>query len=139
MHVVQAREYLGPEDPTQESLQYVLVSTAAAGSRAHGLPYLPTGNLVSGLPAALMSCCQARQPLSHINTVAGSCLWQCAVAIGQHVSQPSSSRKMSAMPLVWSNVNNGMQRQLRARNPAKITASFIFAGAAEGCHAAAVG
>ncbi len=66
---MQAREYLGPEDPTQESLQYVLESAAAAGSRAHGLPYLPTGNLVSGLPAALMSCCQARTPFSNIDPV----------------------------------------------------------------------
>jgi len=55
----QAREYLGQEDPTQQSLQYVLESSAAVGNSAHGLPYLPTGNLVSGLPAALMSCCQA--------------------------------------------------------------------------------
>ena len=80
--MMQAREYLGPEDPTQESLQYVLESAVAAGGCAHGLPYLPTGNLVSGLPAALMSCCQARQPPSQINAVAGSCLWRCAVAIG---------------------------------------------------------
>ena len=63
VHAMQAREYLGVEDPTQQSLQYVLESSAAAGRRVHGLPYLPTGNLVSGLPAALMSCCQAR-PLS---------------------------------------------------------------------------
>ena len=57
---MQAREYLGREDPTQQSLQYVLESSAAHGDCAHGLPYLPTGNLVSGLPAALMSCCQVR-------------------------------------------------------------------------------
>ena len=57
---MQAREYLGREDPTQQSLQYVLESSAAAGGCVHGLPYLPTGNLVSGLPAALMSCCQVR-------------------------------------------------------------------------------
>jgi len=56
---MQAREYLGQEDPTQQPLQYVLESSAAVGKSAHGLPYLPTGNLVSGLPAALMSCCQA--------------------------------------------------------------------------------
>ncbi|CAL5230003.1 g13442 [Coccomyxa viridis] len=56
-----AREYIGVGDPTQESLQYVLESTAATGSCTHGLPYLPTGNLVSGLPAALMSCCQVQQ------------------------------------------------------------------------------
>ena len=54
---LQARDYVGVEDPTQQSLQFVLESSAAAGGSAHGLPYLPTGNLVSGLPAALLSCC----------------------------------------------------------------------------------
>ena len=52
------------EDPTQQPLQYVLESSAAAGRSAHELPYLPTGNLVSGLPAAFMSCCQASLCLS---------------------------------------------------------------------------
>ena len=67
---MQAREYLGQEDPTQQSLQYVLESGAAVGKSAHGLPYLPTGNLVSGLPAALMSCCQASVLTGRL-TVAG--------------------------------------------------------------------
>ena len=58
-YLLQAREYVGMEDPTQQPLQYVLESSAAAKKSAHGLPYLPTGNLVSGLPAAFMSCCQA--------------------------------------------------------------------------------
>ena len=58
--LLQAREYVGVEDPTQQPLQYVLESSAAAGASAHGRPYLPTGNLVSGLPAAFMSCCQAK-------------------------------------------------------------------------------
>ena len=58
-YLPQAREYVGMEDPTQQPLQYVLESSAAARKSAHELPYLPTGNLVSGLPAAFMSCCQA--------------------------------------------------------------------------------
>ena len=57
--LLQAREYVAMEDPTQQPLQYVLESSAAARRSAHKLPYLPTGNLVSGLPAAFMSCCQA--------------------------------------------------------------------------------
>ncbi|CAK0784154.1 hypothetical protein CVIRNUC_007357 [Coccomyxa viridis] len=56
-----AREYVGMEDPTQQPLQYVLESSAAARKSAHELPYLPTGNLVSGLPAAFMSCCQVQR------------------------------------------------------------------------------
>lgn len=81
---MQARDYLGAEDPTQEPLQYVLESTAAAGSCPHGLPYLPTGNLVSGLPAALMSCCQvgpttqSSQPSCSISSGNVECLWRWA-------------------------------------------------------------
>ena len=86
-HFLQAREYLGPGDPTQESLQYVLESTAAAGSCAHGLPYLPTGNLISGLPAALMSCCQVRPPLNPLSLGAASHLAQRSGHGGWRVSE----------------------------------------------------
>ena len=85
--VVQAREYLGPGDPTQESLQYVLESAAAARGHAHDLPYLPTGNLVSGLPAALLSCCQARSPVIYTTFGSYILLALCDRHGGWHVCQ----------------------------------------------------
>lgn len=63
---LQARRYLGPEDATQASLHFAAqTSAAAAGGRgpAHGLPSLPPGLLVDGLPAAVLSRCQVRHPL----------------------------------------------------------------------------
>ncbi|KAK9811293.1 hypothetical protein WJX72_001268 [[Myrmecia] bisecta] len=55
-----AHEYRGPADPTESVLQYVVETHKAKGQLQHGVPYLPAGNLVSGLPAAVFSHCQAR-------------------------------------------------------------------------------
>ncbi len=60
----QARRYLGPEDASQDVLQFcaqTAAAAAAAGPAAqHGVPLLPPGLLVDGLPAAILSRCQAR-------------------------------------------------------------------------------
>lgn len=53
-------EFRGRE-PEEGSLHHFIAATSAAAESpsAKGLPKLPTGNLVAGLPAALMSRCQA--------------------------------------------------------------------------------
>ena len=56
-YCVQAVEYRGPPSE-EEDPQYVLETSAAPGSLKAGLPKLPTGTLVQGLPAAIMSHCQ---------------------------------------------------------------------------------
>jgi len=50
----------GQGDPSQEALLYVLRTAASRSSSRQQLqlPHLPTGTLVSGLPAALMTYCQ---------------------------------------------------------------------------------
>lgn len=44
-----------------QGAQYVLETAAARSRVPHGLPYLPSGNLVAGLPAAILSLCQVRR------------------------------------------------------------------------------
>jgi hypothetical protein len=60
----QARRYLGPEDASQDVLQFCAQTSAAAAAAGpaarHGVPLLPPGLLVDGLPAAVLSRCQAR-------------------------------------------------------------------------------
>lgn len=53
-----ARQFVGREDPTQEALHFVLHTSGSGAEQSHGTPLLPTGNLVSGQPAAIMSYCQ---------------------------------------------------------------------------------
>ncbi|CAL8469394.1 g8935 [Coccomyxa elongata] len=53
-----ARQFVGQEDPTQEPLHFVLHMNGRGADQKHGIPLLPTGNLVSGQPAAVMSYCQ---------------------------------------------------------------------------------
>lgn len=60
----QARRYLGPEDATQAPLLFSAQTAAAAAAAARqgalGVPLLPPGLLIDGLPAAVLSRCQAR-------------------------------------------------------------------------------
>ena len=60
----QARRYLGPEDATQAALLFSAQTDAAAAAAGRqgppGAPLLPPGLLVDGLPAAVLSRCQAR-------------------------------------------------------------------------------
>ncbi|BDA44865.1 probable proteasome assembly chaperone 1 [Coccomyxa sp. Obi] len=53
-----ARQFIGQEDPTQEPLHFLLQTNGSRSEQKHGIPLLPTGNLVSGQPAAIMSYCQ---------------------------------------------------------------------------------
>ncbi|KAK9794644.1 hypothetical protein WJX73_007608 [Symbiochloris irregularis] len=55
-----AVEFHAAGRPAQHA-QFVLETAAAHGTIAHGLPYLPSGNLVAGLPAAILSLCQIRE------------------------------------------------------------------------------
>lgn len=57
---MQAHQFLGQEDPTQEPLHFVLHTSSCEGKQKHAIPLLPTGNLVSGQPAAVISYCQVR-------------------------------------------------------------------------------
>ena len=137
---VQAREYMGVGDPTQESLQYVLESTAATGSCTHGLPYLPTGNLVSGLPAALMSCCQARPPFNHSVRLLHS-FWHYVVAMEAGMCAGQRSLKCSGRLSCCSKPEDvGLHPSTEPGfHIAQLMASFLAAGAAEGCNTAAFG
>ena len=61
---MQAHEYCGQGDPSQEVLLYrvetAAAATAAAASKVlSAVPRLPSGTLVSALPAAIISQCQA--------------------------------------------------------------------------------
>ncbi|MEW5299233.1 MAG: hypothetical protein WDW36_002268 [Sanguina aurantia] len=58
---IPADGYIGPGDPSQEP-QVHLVNTSAAPTSSKPAPtaLLPTGNVVGGLPAALLSHCQVR-------------------------------------------------------------------------------
>lgn len=62
----QARRYLGPEDASQAPLLFsAQTSAAAAAAEQQGplaVPLLPPGLLIDGLPAAVLSRCQARHP-----------------------------------------------------------------------------
>jgi hypothetical protein len=54
----QAEQYRGEADASQELLAFVLRSTAALQQQAaapKGSPFLPSGSIVSGLPAALLT------------------------------------------------------------------------------------
>lgn len=57
---IQARQFIGLEDPTQDPLHFVLHMNGRGADQKHGIPLLPTGNLVSGQPAAIMSYCQVQ-------------------------------------------------------------------------------
>lgn len=60
----QAHEYRGQGDPSEDVLLYRVDTSAAAASAAAGkdsqsVPRLPSGTLVAGAPAAIISHCQA--------------------------------------------------------------------------------
>jgi hypothetical protein len=61
---LQAEQYRGEADPSQEFLAFLLQSSAArqpaAAAAAVAAPYLPSGSVVSGLPAALISQAELR-------------------------------------------------------------------------------
>jgi predicted ATP-grasp superfamily ATP-dependent carboligase len=61
---LQAEQYRGDSDPSQEFLAFLLQSTPArqpAAAAAAAAPYLPSGSVVSGLPAALISQAELRE------------------------------------------------------------------------------
>jgi len=55
---LQAHQFVGQQDPTQEPLHFVLHASGSESCKEHSIPFLPTGNLVSGQPAAIVSYCQ---------------------------------------------------------------------------------
>lgn len=59
---LQAADYHGPRAAEDTSLQFSMRTAAAKGMQQHPNPvsYLPSGTLISGLSAAVMSYCQAR-------------------------------------------------------------------------------
>ena len=65
---IQARQFIGQEDPTQEPLHFVLQMNGIGADQKHGIPWLPTGNLVSGQPAAIMSYCQVQSRVARVAT-----------------------------------------------------------------------
>jgi hypothetical protein len=60
---VQVEQYRGEADPSQELLAFVLRSSPlqqqleqqSSSAAGHGVPYLPSGSIVAGLPAALLT------------------------------------------------------------------------------------
>ncbi|WIA11645.1 hypothetical protein OEZ86_002646 [Tetradesmus obliquus] len=58
---MQAEQYRGEADPSQEFLAFLLQSSSARQpAAAAAAPYLPSGSVVSGLPAALISQAELR-------------------------------------------------------------------------------
>jgi hypothetical protein len=55
---LQAHQFLGEQDSTQQPQHFVVETSAAHSQLPHSIPRLPSGNLVSGLPAAVASHCQ---------------------------------------------------------------------------------
>jgi hypothetical protein len=66
-----AQHYKGQEDPAEAALVFALRTLAveeelpAAGASGGGVAALPSGTLISGLPAAVISHCQARIATAH--------------------------------------------------------------------------
>ena len=56
----QAADFHGPRDPDESGMHFVIETGAGRGKIHHKLPFLPSGTLVAGLPAAVMSYCQVR-------------------------------------------------------------------------------
>ena len=62
-HGAQGENYTGEGDPSQDSLVFLLQTEAARakqGAAAGPAPYLPTGTVIGGLLAAVLSYCQVR-------------------------------------------------------------------------------
>lgn len=58
---LQAEQYHGPGDASQEAAVFKLCTSAALKRTASAsLPALPSGNVVGGLPAAVLTYCQVR-------------------------------------------------------------------------------
>ena len=58
--LLQAFSYRGPGDPGEEALHYVVQTSSikAAVQKAHQIPSLPSGSLITGLAAAAIQHCQ---------------------------------------------------------------------------------
>lgn len=81
---MQAADYHGPRAAEDTSLQFSMRTAAAKGMQQHPNPvsYLPSGTLISGLSAAVMSYCQ----------VQSSCHW--------HACTPFAWRHATAVYIV---------------------------------------
>ena len=55
---MQAKDFHESRHSEEAPQQFVIETTAAHGKLSHALPYLPSGTLIDGLPAAIMSYCQ---------------------------------------------------------------------------------
>jgi hypothetical protein len=104
-----AHVYTGPLSPVQSPVFGVLSTGAAAScKRKSNLPPLPVGNLVTGMPAALLSCAHVRIQLwmmlsaTHVCTtlmlVLSSCV--CMVAAGMHHAPAHVCTSLGPRPLL---------------------------------------
>lgn len=71
---MQAHQFVGQQDPTQEPLHFVLHASGSEDCQKHSIPLLPTGNLVSGQPAAVVSYCQVGPLLLNFLVFSNVCL-----------------------------------------------------------------
>jgi len=54
----QAEQYRGPEDPSQAPMAFLLRTSGAGSALDAAAPLLPTGNVVGGLPAELLTAAE---------------------------------------------------------------------------------
>lgn len=110
---MQAQQFRGP-DPSQQTLVYLLQSSAAKAAWAAGqalpLPYLPTSNIITGLPAAIVSHCQLRglsaevvvtvHMVPHLESDQLHDLARAAAGLIKHAGHDELAQQLSQRPLL---------------------------------------